>query len=113
MRRLTLSHLSQRSLCAVSVFPAAGWYIISANQAPGAEVWHGHFEMSGSSWFFRDVSSATRGQNKMPPAIAIHCGDQFSHLPESGVVRSVRQAPSGVDSVVFVQFYSYVQSTAT
>ena len=35
------------------------------------EVWHGHFEMSGSSWFFRDVSRATRGQNKMPTAYLI------------------------------------------
>jgi hypothetical protein len=67
----------------------------------------------GSSSFFRDVSRATRGQNKMPPATAIPCRDRFSHLPESGAAWSVRQTPSGIDSAVFVQFCSCAQWTAT
>jgi hypothetical protein len=107
MRRLTISYLSGVSLRAVLVFPAPGWQIISANLAPGAEVSHGHFEMSGASWFFRDVSSATRGQKQMPAGHSYPMCRPASHLPESGVAWSVRQSPSGVDSAIVMQFCSY------
>lgn len=36
--------------------------------ADGELLWHSHFDISGPSWFFRDVYRSTHRQIKMPPA---------------------------------------------